>query len=49
MNIEALSLDELNAFIVRAKANSYVGSASKSLSYRPASHDIQFHERLVRY
>ncbi len=44
MNIEFPSLDELNAFIVRAKTNSYVGSAPKSLSYRPASHDIQFHQ-----
>ena len=49
MNIETVSLDELNAFIVRAKANSYVGSAPKSLSYRPASHDLQFHENDFSY
>lgn len=49
MNTKTLSLDELNAFIVRAKANSYVGSAPKSLSYRPASHDIQFHEGSFSY
>jgi hypothetical protein len=42
--MEAVSLEQLNAFIVRAKANSYVGDAPKSLSYRPASIDIQFHE-----
>jgi len=49
MNTNTLPLDELNAFIVRAKANSYVGSAPKSLSYRPASHDIQFHEGSFSY
>ncbi len=49
MNTNTLSLDELNAFIVRAKANSYVGSAPKSLSYRPFSHDIQFHEGSFSY
>lgn len=44
-----VSLDVLNAFIVRAKANSYVGDAQKSLSYRPASHDIQFHDGEYSY
>lgn len=38
------SLDDLNAFIVRAKASTYVGDGARSLSYRPASHDIQFHD-----
>lgn len=40
----ALKQDVLQAFIVKAKANSYVGQAEKSLAYRPFSHDIQFHE-----
>ncbi len=38
------TLDQLNAFIVRAKANTYVGQGPKSLSYRPGSHDLQFHD-----
>ena len=38
------TLDQLNAFIVRAKASSYVGQGPKSLSYRPGSHDLQFHD-----
>lgn len=37
-----LSLPELHSFIVRAKANTYVGSAAKVQSCRPASHDLQF-------
>src|SRR5262249_48598068 len=44
-----VSLDELNEFIVCAKANSYVGSAKRSLSYRPGSHDIQFHLEAFSY
>ena len=44
-----VSLDDLNAFIVRAKANTYVGSGAKSLSYRPASHDLQYHEDVFSY
>lgn len=40
----SFSSDELNAFIVRAKANTYVGDGTRSLSYRPGSHDIQFHD-----
>ena len=37
------TLDQLNTFIVRAKASAYVGQGPKSLSYRPGSHDLQFH------
>jgi hypothetical protein len=37
------SLEHLNTFIVKAKAATYVGSGAKSLSYRPGSHDLQFH------
>jgi hypothetical protein len=38
------TLDQLSAFIVRAKASAYVGQGPKSLSYRPGSHDLQFHD-----
>jgi hypothetical protein len=38
------SLEKLKAFIVRAKAATYIGGGSASLSYRPSSHDLQFHE-----
>ena len=37
-----LSLPKLNAFIVRAKAATYVGGGAKTQSCRPASHDLQF-------
>jgi hypothetical protein len=37
------SMDELNAFIVQAKAATYVGSGVGSLSRRPGSHDLEFH------
>jgi hypothetical protein len=37
-------LEKLHAFIVRAKANTYAGNGTPSLSYRPHSHDLQFHE-----
>lgn len=43
MRVETPSPETLNAFIVRAKANTYVGSEQKSLSYRPSAHDLQFH------
>jgi hypothetical protein len=36
-------LEQLNAFIVRAKAHTYVGGGAKSPSCRPGSHDLQFH------
>jgi hypothetical protein len=41
--------DQLNVFIVRAKAATYVGSGVKSLSYRPGSHDLQFHDGPFSY
>jgi hypothetical protein len=44
-----LSLERLNAFIVRAKAATYVGGGARSLSYRPGSHDLQFHEDDLSY
>ncbi len=47
MNI--VSLTDLNAFIVRAKARTYAGNAKASFSYRPFSHDIQYHEDNFAY
>ena len=44
-----LSLERLNAFIVKAKAATYVGGGARSLSYRPGSHDLQFHEGAFSY
>ena len=43
------TLAQLEAFIVAAKAATYVGSGKKSLSYRPASHDLQFHDGPFSY
>jgi hypothetical protein len=43
------SLERLDAFIVRAKAATYVGGGARSLSYRPGSHDLQFHEGAFSY
>lgn len=42
-------LDQLNAFIVRAKAATYIGRGPRSLSYRPGSHDLQYHEPPFAY
>jgi hypothetical protein len=42
-------LEQLNAFIVRAKAATYVGGGAKSPSHRPGSHDLQFHEGAFSY
>jgi|GEM_PF-3474554 len=36
--------DQLNDFIVRAKAATYVGSGRESSSSRPGSHDLEFRE-----
>src|SRR5688572_14043988 len=38
------SLSELQGFIVRAKAATYVGGGAKISSSRTASHDLQFSE-----
>jgi hypothetical protein len=43
------SPERLNAFIVRAKAATYVGGGAKSLSYQPGSHDLQFHDAPFAY
>jgi len=39
-----LSLDQLTAFIVRAKAATYVGGGTHSPACRTGSHDLQFRE-----
>ena len=44
-----LSLDQLQDFIVLAKAATYVGGGDKSLSRRPGSHDLEFHEGAFAY
>ena len=38
----AIDLNTLHAFIVRAKAATYVGSGQKLVPYRLGSHDLQF-------
>jgi hypothetical protein len=40
--MENISLPNLNAFIVRAKATTYVGSGEPAPSCRPGSHDLKF-------
>lgn len=47
--MSTLQLPELHQFIVNAKAATYVGSGEKSLSYRPGSHDLQFHAAPFSY
>ena len=49
MKEEQFSLEELNAFVVRAKAATYVGGGAKSLSRRPGSHDLEFREGPFSY
>ncbi len=44
-----LSLDQLQDFIVLAKAATYVGGGDKSLSRRPGSHDLEFHQGAFAY
>jgi hypothetical protein len=36
--------EQLHAFIIRAKAATYVGSGAHSTSSRPGSHDLQYSE-----
>ena len=43
------ALEQLNAFVVQAKAATYVGGGTKCLSYRPGSHDLQFHAGAFSY
>ena len=42
--MDILSLNELHAFIVRAKQVTYVGGGQRLLPYRLGSHDLQFIE-----
>jgi hypothetical protein len=44
-----VSLEQLNRFIVKAKAATYVGKGPRSLPYRPGSHDIQFQDGAFAY
>ena len=44
-----VSLDQLTAFIVRAKAATYVGGGAKGPSCRPGSHDLRFQEGEFAY
>jgi hypothetical protein len=44
-----VDLEQLHAFIVRAKAEAYVGGGKKSLAYRPDSHDLQVSESEFAY
>lgn len=39
-----MELDQLHAFIVRAKAATYVGSGAHGASSRPGSHDLHYSE-----
>ena len=47
--MDELSLEELHGFIVQAKAATYIGSGEAKLSYRPGSHDLQFHQEPFSY
>jgi len=49
MMTNKLDHEALNAFIVRAKASTYVGDGAHSASSRPASHDLSFQDREWRY
>ena len=42
-------IEQLNDFLVRAKAATYVGSGRESGSCRPGSHDLEFHEGVFQY
>ena len=43
------SLQQLEGFIVRAKAATYVGDGEKAESCRPSSHNLKFREGLFSY
>ena len=44
-----IDIDALHAFIVHAKAATYVGQGPHSPSCRPGSHDLQYHEGPFSY
>lgn len=43
------SLQQLNEFIVQAKAGTYVGNGERAESCRPGSHDLKFREGSFSY
>lgn len=47
--ISPISLEDLTAFIVRAKAATYVGDGAHLLPSRPGSIDLQYHEGGLAY
>jgi hypothetical protein len=47
--MDDFNLDQLTAFVVRAKAVTYVGGGARSLSRRPNSHDLEYHEGAFSY
>jgi hypothetical protein len=47
--MQSVKQDALEKFIVQAKAATYVGNGMKSLSHRPASHDLEYHEGQFDY
>ena len=47
--MNGLDKSTLEVFIVRAKANTYVGGGQKSPACRPFSNDLQFHEGSFSY
>ena len=42
--MSAFTIEQLTAFIVRAKAATYVGSGAPGPACRPGSHDLQFRD-----
>ncbi len=48
-NMGAFDLGDLEAFIVRAKASTYVGSGTPVASSRPGSHDLAYTEPPFAY
>jgi len=42
-------IDQLNEFIVQAKAATYIGSGRENPSCRPGSHDLEFREGEFHY
>jgi hypothetical protein len=47
--IQNFSLQQLNTFIVRAKAATYVGDGKKTKSCRSGSHDLEFQDDSFSY
>jgi hypothetical protein len=45
----SFSLEQLRAFIIKAKAATYVGGGAKGPSSRPASHDLEFQDGPFHY